>query len=237
MHLNGRVFVFGLAAVLAAATALADTVVTAREVVVGSIQAADSSFVRLKLPGHAIRVFATSEVYELRFADSARVAEFSGRLSMLSVAPDSGQPVPATEVRVEALRPRSPAAALSAARERALEREGYDRAMTSIVLQTPLAVGGGVGLTALGACLTYGPGGPGMLPIAAGSGAAGCLGGTCAGAARPRPPAGDTLAAKAYMRGYGRGLTLSSVCGLVAGTLALALPLFLVAFVSLENGY
>ncbi len=202
MRLRGRTFAFGLAVVLAAATALADTVVTAREVVAGSIETADSSLVRLKLPGHAVRMFATSEVYELRLSDPARVAEFSGRLPMLSVAPDSGQPVPANEVRLEALRPRAPVAMLTEVQKRSLEHAGYKRGMSSAVFQVPLAAGGGVGLTSLGGCLFWGPG---VVPIALGAGTAGCLGGACVGAMRPQPPAGDTLAAKAYCAGIPEG--------------------------------
>jgi hypothetical protein len=88
-----------LAVLLAAATAVADPVITAKEVISCRVVSADTNFVRLKLPTDGIRMLYTHDVYEIRLSDSSRVAALSTRLPQLRVVPDAGQPVPAPAVR------------------------------------------------------------------------------------------------------------------------------------------
>jgi hypothetical protein len=72
--------VLGLAVLLAAATAAADTVVTAAEVISCRVVSADTNFVHLKLPQGGIRMLSTRDVREIRLSDSSRVAELAARL-------------------------------------------------------------------------------------------------------------------------------------------------------------
>jgi hypothetical protein len=94
-----RKSVLGLALLLTAATAVADTVITAREVISCRVVSADTNFVRLKLPTGGIRMFCTDDVYEIRLSDSSRVAAQSTRLPQLRVVLVAGQPVPAPAAR------------------------------------------------------------------------------------------------------------------------------------------
>ena len=142
MRLRGRTSAFGLAVVLATATAMADTVVTAREVIAGSIQTADSSFVRLKMPGGGIRMLVTSDVYELRFSDPGRIEDFSILLPKVKVVLDSGQPIAFRAQGTSGLEPQ-PVDSVGAARRRELEREGFSRGILSAPLQAVAASGGG----------------------------------------------------------------------------------------------
>ncbi len=91
--------VFGLVVLLAAATAAADTVITADEVISCSLVSADTCCVRLRLPQGGIRVFPTRDVREFHLSDSSRFADLASRLRPASVTPDSAQP---------ALRPPAP---------------------------------------------------------------------------------------------------------------------------------
>src|SRR5512138_459463 len=98
MSVRRPVFAFGLAALLAAVPAAADTVVTATEVIPCSVQSADSNYVRMKLPSGGIRVLYTRDVYEVRLADSVGLAVLAARLTDI-VRFDSGQAVPAPAER------------------------------------------------------------------------------------------------------------------------------------------
>ena len=83
----------GLAVLLAAATAAADVVITADKVVhCSKVEPAGSDSVRFTLPGLEQRTLSTSSIYEVRLADSSRVAELSAQLPHLRVRLDSGQP-------------------------------------------------------------------------------------------------------------------------------------------------
>jgi hypothetical protein len=99
MSVRRLVLVFGLAALLAAAPAAADTVVTAAEVIACSVQSVDSSYVRLKLPPGGIRLLPVCDVCEIRLSDSGRAAELAVRLPQLRIVPDSGQSIPSPEQR------------------------------------------------------------------------------------------------------------------------------------------
>ncbi len=91
---------FGLAVLLAATPAAADTVVTAEEVIPCSVESADASFLGLKLPQGGFRVMYTRDIYELRLSDSSRVAELATRLPQLRIILDSGQLVAQSEFSV-----------------------------------------------------------------------------------------------------------------------------------------
>jgi predicted nucleic acid-binding protein len=108
-------FVLGLAVMLAAATAAADTVITAKEVISCSVESADADAVRLKLTRPRRRALSRREAYELgwrrrrilstidvceiRLSDSSRVAELAAQLPRVKVTLDSGQYVPPSAVR------------------------------------------------------------------------------------------------------------------------------------------
>jgi hypothetical protein len=82
-----------LAALLVAATAAADVVITADKVIVCSeVEPAGSDSISFTLPGLEQRTLPTSSIYEVRLAESSRVAELSARLPQLRVALDTGQP-------------------------------------------------------------------------------------------------------------------------------------------------
>jgi len=82
-----------LAALLAAATAAADVVITADKAIVCSeVEPAGSDSISFTLPGLERRTLPTSSIYEVRLAKSSRVAELSARLPQLRVALDTGQP-------------------------------------------------------------------------------------------------------------------------------------------------
>ena len=98
-----RKFVLGLAVLLAAATAAADTVITAKEVISCSVVSADTNFVRLKLPRGGIRMLNTRDIHEIRLSDSSRVAELAAQLPGLEVTPDSAQPAPPPSVPASSL--------------------------------------------------------------------------------------------------------------------------------------
>jgi hypothetical protein len=94
-----RTFVLGLAVLLAAATAVADTVTTAEEILVGTVGSADISFLDLKLPQGGTRIIYTRDILEVRMPDSIRVAELAAQLPQVRVTVDSGQPIPPRDVR------------------------------------------------------------------------------------------------------------------------------------------
>ena len=82
-----------LAALLAATTAAADVVITANEVVLCSkVEPAGSDSISFTLPGLEQRTLPTSSIYEVRLAESSRVAELSAQLPHLRVRLDTGQP-------------------------------------------------------------------------------------------------------------------------------------------------
>jgi len=120
-----RTFVLGLAVLLAAATAAADTVVTAREVISCAVESADPDSIRIRLTPPRSRPKSTREayesratrrrnrtlpvrdIYEVRLADADRVSELRARAPRLRVTQDSGQAIPAPAVRArEMLRSR-----------------------------------------------------------------------------------------------------------------------------------
>jgi len=80
-----RTSVLRLALLLAAATAAADTVITAKEAISCWVESADSNFVRLKLPEGGIRMLHTRDVREVRLSDSSRVSELTNRLSQVRI--------------------------------------------------------------------------------------------------------------------------------------------------------
>jgi len=80
-----RLSVLGLAVLLAAATAAADVVITADEVIPCSVVLADTDFVRLKLPQGGIRMLCARGVSEIHLTDSSRVAEMGARLRGIKV--------------------------------------------------------------------------------------------------------------------------------------------------------
>jgi hypothetical protein len=90
---RGRTSLLCVAILLAAATAAADTVITAEEVFPCSVVAVDTNFVRIKLPQGGIRVFDTHDVVELRLSDSSRVAH-PLQPSQMPPAQDSATPIP-----------------------------------------------------------------------------------------------------------------------------------------------
>jgi hypothetical protein len=92
-------FVCGLAALLTASPAVADTVVTAEEVISCSVVSASADSVRLTLAQGKSRTLPTRDVYEVRLSDTARVAELAVLVPRAKVVLDSGQPVPPPEVR------------------------------------------------------------------------------------------------------------------------------------------
>jgi hypothetical protein len=94
-----RKSVLGLAVLLTVATAVADTVITAREVISCSVESAYPDFVFLELTRQHHRMLSTRDVYEIRLSDSSRVAELAARLPQLKVTLDSRQPVPSPAVR------------------------------------------------------------------------------------------------------------------------------------------
>jgi hypothetical protein len=100
-----RSFVLGLAVLLAAATAAADKVITAQEVISCRVVSASADSVRLTLTQGQSRTLPTWDVYEVRLSDTARVAELAVQLPRAKVILDSGQSVPPPEVRTrEAMR-------------------------------------------------------------------------------------------------------------------------------------
>lgn len=99
MTLARRLSVLGLAVLLAAAAADADTVVTAQEVVSCSVESATNDSVRLKLTQGGITVLSGRDVYAIRLSDSSRVAELAAELPQLRITVDSGQSVPPPAVR------------------------------------------------------------------------------------------------------------------------------------------
>jgi hypothetical protein len=100
-----RTSVLGLAVLLAAATAAADTVVTAKEVISCSVESVSADSVRLALKRRRHRTLPAWDVYEVRLSDTARVAELAVLLPRTKVILDSGQSVPPPEVRTrEAMR-------------------------------------------------------------------------------------------------------------------------------------
>lgn len=176
-------------------------------------------------------MLVTSDVYELRFSDPGRIEDFSILLPKVKVVLDSGQPIAFRAQGTSGLEPQ-PVDSVGAARRRELEREGFSRGILSAPLQAVAASGGGCGLAALGGWLLPAS----AIPAAAGCGSAGCLGGLCVGRMRPSPPAADTAASRAYMRGYNRGIAVSSAYGLLMGALTVGLVTYVVAFSASETG-
>jgi hypothetical protein len=93
--------VLGLAVLLAAGTAVADIVITAEEVLVGTVGSADISSLDLKLPQGCTRIIYTRDILEVRMPYSSRVAELAAQLPGAKVELDSGQPVPPRDARVQ----------------------------------------------------------------------------------------------------------------------------------------
>jgi hypothetical protein len=97
--------VLGLAVLLAAGTAAADTVITAREVLSCSVETVDADSARLRLKKGKRRSLPAWDVYEVRLSDPNRVAELAALLPRAEVLPDYRQSIPAPEVRIrEAMR-------------------------------------------------------------------------------------------------------------------------------------
>jgi len=97
--------VTGLATLLAAATAGADTVIAAREVLSCSVESTSADSVRLALKRRQHRTLSAWDVYEIRVSDSSRIAGLTTHLPQTKVVLDSGQSVPSPEVRIiEAMR-------------------------------------------------------------------------------------------------------------------------------------
>ena len=92
-------FAYGLAVLLAVATAAADTIVTTQEVVSCSVESASADSIRLKLTQGGITALSARDVYEIRLSDSSRVAELAAQLPQLRITVDSGQYVPPPAVR------------------------------------------------------------------------------------------------------------------------------------------
>jgi hypothetical protein len=128
-----RTLVLGLAVLLAAATAAADTVITADEIIACSVESADASFLSLKLPQEGLRILYTRDIFEVRLSDSSRVAGLAAQLPEVRVALDTGQPVPPREDRArEMLRLR-----LERTREaRAKGLPGYPDVVDTLPLRT-----------------------------------------------------------------------------------------------------
>jgi hypothetical protein len=100
-----RTSVLVLAVLLAAASAAADVVITADEVIrCWKVEPAGHDSVRFTLPRWKQRTLSTFDIYEVRLADSKRVAELSTRLPQLDVVLDSRQPIPPAAARAEQLR-------------------------------------------------------------------------------------------------------------------------------------
>jgi len=96
-----RMSAIGLAVLLLASTAAADTVITADEVIhCWDVTPAGSDSVCFTLPRLELRTLSTLDVYEVRLPDSSRVAALSERLPQLRVVLDAGQPVPDPAVRI-----------------------------------------------------------------------------------------------------------------------------------------
>jgi hypothetical protein len=92
-----------LALLVAATTAVADTVITAEEVISCSVNSASADSVRLTRRRHS--ALPTWDVYEVRLSDSSRVAELAVLLPRAKVILDSGQSVQSPGVRTrEAMR-------------------------------------------------------------------------------------------------------------------------------------
>jgi hypothetical protein len=98
---------------LAAATAAADTVITAEEIISCEAVSADSGHLRLNLPWDSVRMLEIRDVYEMRLPDSSRVAELAAELPQMRVTLDSGQYIPPPDVRAERLLRRSSLEALT----------------------------------------------------------------------------------------------------------------------------
>ena len=82
-----RKSVLGLAVLLAAATAAADTVITAEEVVFRRrVEWAGPDSIRLTPPGLRTGILSTRDVCEIRLSDSSRAAELAARLPGVRVA-------------------------------------------------------------------------------------------------------------------------------------------------------
>ena len=94
-----RLSVLVPAVLLAAATAAADTAITAEEVIPCSVELADPSFLSLRLPQGGSRILNTRDVYEVRIPDSNRFVEIAAQVPQLKVTLDSGQAVPTRAVR------------------------------------------------------------------------------------------------------------------------------------------
>ncbi len=90
--------VIGLALLLAAATAAADTVVTANEVINCLVVWSDTNFTRLKLPNGSVRMLYTRDIRELRLSDPNRVIDPPPRPPPVTPSPDSARLVPPPSV-------------------------------------------------------------------------------------------------------------------------------------------
>jgi len=106
MTATRRKFVLRLAVLLAAATAVADTVITAREVISCSVVSANTNFVRLKLPQGGVRMLSAHDIYEMRISDSGQAAELGAGLPQARVMLDSNQFIPKPTVRAHEMEQR-----------------------------------------------------------------------------------------------------------------------------------
>ena len=99
MAAKHRTPVLALVMLLAVATAAADTVITAEEVIACSVESAYPDFVFLGLTRRQHKMLSTRDIYELRLSDSSRVAELTTQLPQVRVVLDSGQAVPPPATR------------------------------------------------------------------------------------------------------------------------------------------
>ena len=95
-----RLSVLVPAVLLAAATAAADVVITADEVIhCWDVRPAGSDSVCFMLPRLELRTLSTLDIYEIRLTGPGRVAALSSQLPQVRVVLDSGQPIPAPAAR------------------------------------------------------------------------------------------------------------------------------------------
>jgi hypothetical protein len=126
MTATHRTLVLGLAVLLAAAMAVADTVITAEEVISCRwVESAGPDSIRFTPPGLRTGVLSTRDICEIRLSDSSRVAELAAQLPGVRVILDSGQPIPPPAVRAEQLR-----------QERAHEARAEDLPEYAVVVET-----------------------------------------------------------------------------------------------------
>ena len=227
-----RKIILVLAVLLTVVPAVADTVITVREVISCSVVSVDSNFVRTKLPQGGIRMLLTREVYEIRLPDSARAAGLAAQFPMI-VKLDSGQVIPPPAVRVHALGLDAPVEPPLAAAELARwKRKGFTDGVILTPVQSLLATGGSCGLGLTG-CLLF-PSSP-IFPTALGA-SAGCLSGCALASPKSKPPSTGQAARQAYMNGFRTGAGVSGGIALLTGALTGAMVSWAIAFIAIEKG-